>query len=94
MGLDVGVIQVDYLPRPVGQAYRFLWYLNENADGADWNGSTAENTFAQYTRETLWAQLRDYASRNDLSESERRGLRRWIDDLPWKDDLITLHLTW
>ncbi len=94
MGLDVGVVQVDYLPRPVGPAYRFLWHLNENADEADWNGSTAENTFVQYTRETLRAELDDYASRNDLSESEQHGLRRWLDGLPWKDDLIMLHLTW
>ena len=94
MGLDVGVVQVDYLARPDGSAYHFLWHLNENADEADWNGSSAENTFVQYTRETLWAQLHDYASGNDLSESERHGLRSWIDGLPWKDDLIMLHLTW
>ena len=94
MGLDVGVVQVDYLARPVGPSYRFLWHLNENAHEADWNGSSAENTFVQYTRDTLLEQANEFVSRSELTESDKDELRVWIDSLPWNDDVIMLHLTW
>lgn len=94
MGLDVGVVQVDYLPRPGKAAYGFLWYLNENAHEAEWGGGWGEETFVQYTRDTLLEQANEFVSRSELTESDKDELRAWLDGLPWKDDLIMLHLTW
>ena len=32
MGLDIGVVQINYLPRPDKPAYDFAWHLNINDD--------------------------------------------------------------
>ena len=91
--MDVDAVEIDYLPRPRRPAYGFLWHLNENADEADWGGGWGEETFVQYTRDTLLEQANEFVSRSELTESERDGLRRWLDGLPWKDDVIMLHLS-
>ena len=94
MGLDVGVVQIDYLDRPEKATYDLLCHLNDNADEAGWTASSAGNTFVEYTRDALLAQANEFASKNKLTESEREGLRSWLDGLPWKDDVVMLHLTW
>ena len=94
MGLDVGVVQIDYLDRPGKAAYDLLCHLNDNADEADWSASSAGNTFVEYTRDTLLERANEFASTNRLTRSEKDGLRSWTDGLPWKDDVIMLHLTW
>ena len=53
MGLDVGVVDIEYLERPRAAVYAFLRHLAENADSADWRGGTGEETFVQYMRGTL-----------------------------------------
>ena len=92
MGLDIGVVQIKYLRRPDQPAYDFAWHLNINEDDADWNGSSS--TFVEYTRETLLEQLDRYVSENRLAQSDKERLRCWVDGLPWKDDVIMLHLAW
>ena len=80
MGLDIGVVQINYLPRPDKPAYDFAWHLNINDDEADWNGSSS--TFVEYTRETLLEQLDRYVEQSELSQSDIEGLRNWVDGLP------------
>ena len=92
MGLDIGVVQINYLPRPSEPAYDFAWHLNINDDEADWNGSSS--TFVEYTRENLLEQLDRYVSKKELSESDKEALRGWVDDLPWRCGVIMLHLAW
>ena len=92
MGLDIGVVQINYLPRPSEPAYDFAWHLNINEDEADWDGSSS--TFVEYMRENLLNQLDRYVSQKELSESDAEGLRNWVDGLPWKNDVIMLHLAW
>ena len=92
MGLDIGVVQINYLPRPDKPAYDFAWHLNINDDEADWNGSSS--TFVEYTRETLQQQLDSYITENRLPQSDIEELRRWVDGLPWKGDVIMQHLAW
>ena len=94
LGLDVGVVQIDYLDRPGKATYDLLCHLNDNVDEADWSASSAGNTFVEYTRDTLLEQATEFASTNKLTPSEKDGLRSWIDSLPWKNDVIMLHLTW
>ncbi len=48
MGLDVGVVQIDYLDRPRGAAYRFAWHLAGEWDDDAWEVSSGENVFAEY----------------------------------------------
>lgn len=94
MGLDVGTVQIKYLARPDKPVYDFLWHLNLNAEQADWNGSTTENTFAEFTRDNILERMNEFASEGSLAPSEITEIRSWIDQLPWRDDVVMLHLSW
>ena len=94
MGLDVGTVQIGYLARPDKSTYDFLWHLNLNAEQADWNGSTAENTFVEFTRDNMLARMNEFASEGKVSPSDAEEIRSWIDGLPWQDNVIMLHLSW
>ena len=94
MGMDIGVVKIAYLERPEETAYDFARHLGLEADEADWNGSSAENTFVEFTRETMLSVLNGYAARNSLSQSDTAKIRAWLDDLPWNNDTIMLHLGW
>lgn len=94
MGLDVGVVSINYLERPIGVIYRFLWYLNHNAEEADWLTGSEGSTFIELTDDTMDEQVRRFQSQNKLSPSDLEGVRRWIDALPWKNGVIMLHFGW
>ena len=93
MGLDVGAVQIKYLARPVKVAYDFLWHLSLNADEADWNTSAPGNVFVEYLRENMLEQLDDYVAMNSISQSDVAVIRGWIARLPWRDDVVMLHLS-
>ena len=57
-------------------------------------GNGSSSTFVEYTRETLQQQLDSYITENRLPQSDIEELRRWVDGLPWKGDVIMLHLAW
>ena len=94
MGLDVGTVQIDYPGRPVEATYDFLRYLNINAEEADWNVAAPGNTFVEYLRENMLAQLDAYVAMKSLSQDNVDIIRGWMDDLPWRGDVIMLHLSW
>ena len=94
MGLDVGVVSINYLERPVGSTYDFLWYLNFNAEEADWITGSEGSTFIEIARETMDEQVRRFQSENKLSQNGFERVRHWIDSLPWKGDVIMLHFGW
>ena len=94
MGLDIGVVRINYLRRPDGPAYEFARDLSFDPDEADWNGSSPEHTFVEYSRETMLSVMDRYAAKNKLTQSDTAKIRAWMDELPWKDDTIMLHLGW
>ena len=94
MGLDVGVVSIEYLSRPGGATYDFLWYLNVNAEQAEWLTGAEGSTFIEITSDTMDEQLCRFQSKNKISPGDIEGVRRWIDALPWKNDVIMLHLGW
>ena len=94
MGLDVGTVQIEYLTRPDKPVYDFLWHLNLNAEQAEWNVSATENTFVEFTRDNVLERMNEFASEGSLAPGEVAGIRSWIDRLPWRDDVVMLHLSW
>ena len=94
MGLDVGVVSIDYLEQPVGTTYDFLWYLNVNAEEGDWITGGEGSTFIEITSDTMDDQLLRFQSENKLCQSQAEEVRRWIATLPWKGDSVMLHLGW
>lgn len=101
MGLDISVVKTEPLPRPAEPVYGFLWdlLLHPSAGGgydADddvlWGGSWANNGVYEFTRAGLRKRANNWANRHNLGASEKAKLRRWIRNLPWQDEYITLHL--
>ena len=94
MGLDVGIVSINYRNRPVAAAYDFAWHLNHNSDVGDWVVVADGNTFIELTHETMLEQERQFESENDLSLRDIEVVRSWVDNLPWNDGVIMLHLSW
>jgi hypothetical protein len=84
MGLDVGKVTIEYLPRPEGLAKEFAWHLASEA--SCWSDG---NAFGFYFRSELEKQAKAFAKENILAEEI---LKDWIDSLPW-DENDYCHLT-
>ena len=94
MGLDVGVVKIDYLDRPDEPTYGFLRYLVIHVCAAEWGGGWEGNAVLEATKRRMLALGRLYARQQDLSQYDRQKLTQWINELPWDSDAIMLHLNW
>lgn len=63
------MVNINYMERPAGKTYDFLWYLNVNAEEAEWITGAEGSTFIEITRETMDEQVRKFQSENDLSQN-------------------------
>ena len=87
MGLDVGKVEIEYLPRPEGLAKEFAWELaGEASCGGD------GNAFGFYLRSEMEERAKAFAQGNILAEEI---LKDWIADLPWDESgYLTLTFNW
>ena len=102
MGVDVGVVTIEYLDQPPPPAYRFLEDLllglipapedDDDVDEYDWGGDWANNSIHEFHRASLDRRANRWAAHNRLSDADQAVLRQWLDELPWQSDYITLHL--
>ena len=93
MGLDVGVVKIQYLDRPEGAAYRFAWHLAGNCDEADWTVSSDGNTIIEYEHGHMLSVADEYTTSQGLSSEDKVLLYNWIGGLPWENDVVMLHLS-
>lgn len=93
MGLDIGIISIRYLSRPMGRAYDFA---QELALQSLWDGymSGQGNSWAPFTRDGVMAHLETFSTKHGLSSQEQTEVREWVESLPWEGDLIELHFNW
>ena len=102
MGLDVGVVSIEYLERPAQPIYRFLQALMADPDvGTDfdvfdyepgWGDGWEGNAFYEFERDVLLRRADGWAVKNGLDATDRAALLCWVDDLPYRGDAIMLHL--
>ena len=101
MGLDVGVVTVNYLKRPGEPVYRFLFDLmldpytgrgDDLEDDDAWGGSWDNNGLYEFSRVGLRKRANNWANAHSFGPSEKAKLRRWIRNLPWEGEHIMLHL--
>ena len=103
MGLDIGVVNIDYLDTPSQPMYRFMWELmadpyvglGDDLDDDDlhWDGgNSGENAFYEFTRDGLLNRANGWAAAQNLSDMDRSTLLNWIENLPYRDNFIMLHL--
>ncbi len=102
MGLDVGVVSIEYLERPAQLMYGFLQDLMADPDvGTEfdpfdyvpgWGDGWEGNAFYEFDRDVLLRRADGWAVKKNLDAVERAMLLRWVDDLPYRGDAIMLHL--
>ena len=82
MGLDIGIMKVEYLERPKGVVYDFAWHLAQ--DGAFDAYTFGEgNSWIPFTQRQVLRMLNEFASERGLSPTERLEVRSWLASLPW-----------
>ncbi len=94
MGLDVGTVRINYLPRPSGATYRFAWHLAKERDDDAWQVFTGENVFTEFEFDHLIVRAADYIASEGLDSVAAHQVMRWVRGLPWRDGYIMLHLGW
>ena len=94
MGLGVGVVQIDYLDRPRGAAYRFAWHLDGEWDDDSWEVSSGENVFAEFDYDRLANRAYRFIVSEGLAFAEAHQVVRWVRGLPWRGRTIMLHMGW
>ena len=97
MGLDVGIVQIDYSQaRPSGAAYWYTWELMafDDEDGDCWRVSSEGQVFIEMAFETMAAHAMEYIDSSGLTSTDAHQIMRWIRGLPWQVDVIMLHLGW
>ena len=101
MGLDVGVVTIEYLERPGQPMYGFLFDLmldphtGMDADWEEddtWGGGWDNNGLYEFSLAGMLNRANNWASHNNFGPSEKAKLLRWVENLPWEDDHIMLHL--
>ena len=94
MRLDVGIVQIGYLDRPRGAAYRFARHLAGEWDDDSWEVSSGENVFPEYDYDHLLGRAYRFVVSDGLASAEAHQVMWWVRGLPWRGRTIMLHLGW
>ncbi len=82
MGLDIGIITIQYLERPRGMAYEFAWELAVEASvGGYMHGEG--NNWGAFTQRQVLEMLEEFAETRRLDASAKREVLAWVESLPW-----------
>lgn len=100
MELDVGVVTVEYLPEPQPPVYDFLCDMlldpytgtDEDYEDDDWGGNWDDNGVYEFSRDGLLSRANNWANDSAINESEKNDLLSWVEALPWRNDMVSLHL--
>ena len=82
MGLDIGIINIEYLEQPEGDAYRFAWELAVEASTDGYMAGDGNN-WGAFTQRKVLRMLDRFAEEHTLSEVEKALVLSWVRSLPW-----------
>ena len=101
MGLVIGVVQIEYQDYPGDVAHDFVQHLNQHvwerdhyAYDIEWSIGAEGHTFIELSRGTMQDQMKKFGTARGLSPDGMAEIQAWSDGLPWRNDLIMLHLNW
>ena len=94
MALDVFEVQTGSLGRPQGAAYRFAWHLASDEDNESWEVWSDGNCFLQTYQDRLVARAQEYIASEGLGATDAGEVMQWVEGLPWRDGVVTLHMAW
>ena len=82
MGLDIGIMKVEYLTRPKGVVYDFAC---EMAAGGAFDAYMfgEGNSWIPFTQRQVLRMLDEFTRERRLSPQERLEVRSWLASLPW-----------
>lgn len=89
MGIDYGVMQVQWKPRPGDPIYDFLWTLAEHAEC-----TSSGSVYGCFQRKEVEDIAASYAKAKALTPEGEQAILNWIEALPWDEDYITLTFNW
>ncbi|RJO61951.1 MAG: hypothetical protein C4542_05210 [Dehalococcoidia bacterium] len=91
MGLDIGKVSIEYLPRPSSKAANeFAQWLAEEADCTG-----DENSFGFFLKDKVLGMVEEYGQDEELSQKDIKKITRWVESLPWDEDgCLTLYFSW
>ena len=85
MGMDIGIISINYLQRPRGVVYEFAQHMAAEGAFNAYMFGEGGSWIPFSLRQTLRL-LADYAREHNLSKAQREEIRRWLATLPWFGD--------
>ena len=101
MGLEVGIVTIEYLEPPGHPIRSFLQDLMQDQylenqleafdDESDWGHAWEDNALYEFDRDILLRYANGWAGKKRLNATDRAMLTRWIDELPYRDNAIMLH---
>ena len=94
MGLDIGVVKIDYLGQPGSAAYHFAWHLAREWDDECWQVSSGANVFIELGYDHMVERAVRYIASEGLGVSDAHQVMRWVRTLPWRGEVVMLHLGW
>ena len=82
MGLDIGIMKVEYLARPKGVVYDFAC---EMAAGGAFDAYMfgEGNSWIPFTQRQVLRMLDEFTREHRLLPTERLEIRSWVESLPW-----------
>lgn len=89
MGLDVGKVSIEYLPRPDGAVYAFIGELAGEA-GCAGDGNAFDSYFRDEMERRANKFVEDRLSLPGITsqevEASKKMVMDWIASLPWDED--------
>ena len=93
MGLDIGIISIEYLERPRGIAYEFAWELAVEASVGGYMYGEGNN-WGALSKGQVSGLIDTFAQQKALTREQTTEIRSWVESLPWDGDDIELHFNW
>lgn len=82
MGLDIGIISIEYLKRPDDIAYRFAWEMAIEASTSGYMHGDGNN-WGAFTQRQVLDMLDDFVRSRRLDDTAEAEILEWLRSLPW-----------
>ena len=84
MGLDIGIISIQYLDIPKGVAYRFAWEMAIEASTDGYMTGSVNNLYP-FTQRQVLKLAGEFVHNRGLSSTDTAEILTWVQSLPWQD---------
>ena len=83
--MEVAVVSLNYLERPPGVAYDFVFTLVDSCDGFG-DG----RAFGRFLKDDVLQLVEEYVEDNSMDSAARQQILTWVNGLPFEDGFVSL----